>query len=414
MGWEQLNMPLLLGSKTAGRQARPFNEAEDWSWENVANQITTHGTSAGMSTLKDAQVNNFTAASTLSTTSLRLSVPLGGFATGQVLCSSDNAAVATVDQFGNVTPVSAGSCNIRVSVPGLYTRLIPITVAAAGGQSTTTLNAFVSGSLGLHLQTQANTLISGKTSPGFVTSGGHPSNLGPFPWTATSNIFNTDGVTRNSGVWTGAVDLTCIPAWYPGSTNGVLIGPETALFAGHAGTSSLEFVDNQGGVSRRPVVGSVRLQDAPYSLDEFEAGDITVAHLLSPLPSRFTPVKLAPANLRSYLPAQYGYRCCYTNQERVMCIGSIYGLDNAGDQSGAVMVQGDAALPAWGYPVRTGDSGSPVFILVNGSLVLLSQWHYSGAGPIDFDWISQINAAAAQAGSPDQVTVADFSGFPTY
>lgn len=407
-------MVSIIDSSSATRQVRDFGPAEDFTVLTPAALpfIVSPGTSPTATTLGHANVISSTGATTRTYTNIQAQIPLGGWQRSRVTYSSDNSAIATINGNGKVTPVGAGTCNITVTVPGIGTRIIPLTVTQSTGQTTVTFTSWETNSLEQHIINQVNALTAGKASPGFTVNA-----LGPFSWTPTGNIFMPDGMTRNPNVWTGSVDLTAIPVAFTGARNGFLIGPETMAFASHFGVSSARFIDNSGNAYTRTVVGSRRLDLAPYNLNPFGAGDICVAHLSSPLPAAIKPFKIAPANIRSKLASastQYGNRCIYTNQDRTLCIQAMNQIQSTSDASNILVnPDPDPALTTWSYNDRDLDSGSPTMVLVNGALVVISHSHYGQEGPIYSDWISTINQAIADCGSPDQLTLADWSAFPT-
>jgi hypothetical protein len=66
--------------------------------------------------------------------------------------------------------------------------------------------------------------------------------------------------------------------------------------------------------------------------------------------------------------------------------------------------------------VIPGDSGSPSFVIINNSAVLLTQWTYGGAGQGDEDvyYAPLINAAMTELGGGYQLTEIDLSAFPDF
>lgn len=239
-------------------------------------------------------------------------------------------------------------------------------------------------------------LLAGKTPPSFS---GSP----PFP-SSIVNIFGTNG-RHNPNIWAAGIDLTCIPR--NGSTNGVLVTPRDMIYAAHFGSSAPTFVDSGGTAHSRTTVATAVIPGT----------DILVSTLNADLPSGVRPCKLLPSNIRSYSPPPTGsltqgnrYPMVFTNQDRTLLIGGVYGYGNSVSLGPAI----SSTFSGWSYPLRQFDSGSGVFLIVNGQLGLITNWHTTSFGPVHSDNISQINAAIAANGSPHSVSTIDLSEFQTF
>lgn len=405
---------VISGQATTGRKTRDLLASEDSSIATPTVIVTSAPASSVTQTVKDANFTINTTATTLTTTDVNVTVPSGGYSTGPVTYASSNTAVATIDSSGNLTPVSAGTTMITVTIPGLNNRLVTLPVIQAGGLATTTLNYFVSGSLGAHLVSQIEPpggLIGSQTPPPGLPSLQPP----PAPSGTNVNVYNPALTARNSGVWTGTLGLTCIPH----RIEGVLLASDIVAFASHVGTppTTIDFVGNSGTVYSANLSGTTY----PIVSPSGDGADITIAHLTSiPCPTGdVTPVALMPANFRSYLPQpQYGYPVVFTNQDKTLLIADNTGyfLPNGVVASAMVTQSMDSVRKNWWYEIRVGDSGNPVFQVVKGALVLVSLWHFRvpDSGPVYADNISQINTAIAATGSTSTVSTASLSGFTSY
>ena len=327
-------------------------------------------------------------------------VPFANLAT----FSSDDESIATNDFDGTIFPVAAGTCNIGVTLSGLGTRFFPVTVAAGTYHS---LKNFVDGSLGAHLVAQIATRLTGLTPPNFTGEGP------PYVWQSVVNFMGNvaEGqqfAERNNSTWLGAVDSTCIAFAAAGDKNGVLVTPRDMLLNAHSFGGDAEsmvgyqpvFIDNDGNtVSRTVAAGAI-----------VDGTDIAVGTLDSDLPLSITSVTMLPADFRDFLPQpQYLYPCVVTNQDHVLLITGVFStvdVSGEGTWSDSYAVSnnygggGGGVSPefaAFYYKTPRGnDSGSPFFMLIDGSLILLSTWHgygNGGIGPILADSIDAINAA---------------------
>ena len=392
------------GQATSGRVIRDLLASEDSTIVLPMPPVMFVTSPAGSATIKDAMIS--WPETTLTTTDVHVTVPSGGYSTGPVTYASSNTGVATIDSSGNVTPVSAGTTLITVTIPGLNNRLVMLNVVQAGGPTEAVPDGIVSGSLGAHLVAQVTALIGTQMPPPGLPS------VDPPPAFSLLNIYNIPSGTRNSGVWTGSLDLTCIPQ----SGEGILLAPDIVAFAAHVGTppSSITFVDNSSVTN----VASVLSPYYDLSSPSGDGADIRIARLGSSMPSSITPVNLMPYNFRSYLPQpQYGYPVLFTNQDKTLLIADNTGYFRPGGVPSAMVTQSvDSVRKNWWYEIRVGDSGNPIFQVINGALVLVSLWHFKvpDSGPIYADNISQIDAAITAVGSTSTVATASLSGFTTY
>jgi hypothetical protein len=384
-------------STAAAQTVRGQNSAEDFSTSLLPKTITVSGSSSGTNTVQDTTFNTFTAATTHTLSDVLSTVPLGGRASGPATYASLDTSKFTIDANGVTTYVGAGSGDVLVSVQGLLPKRFALTTSSQGGQASSTFLSFVPGSLGKHLVDSVAALLSGLTLPNLV---GTP----PFAWSAVINVKNSAGTARNTSVWTGSADLTCLP--WDGA--GALVSPRDLLTAAHLGTpaigSTYNFVDNSN-VFHTATIAAQRIIASPSG----DGADIRVITFAADLPSSITPIKVMPANFRSYIP-QTAYPCWMANQDNTILTGDLVG-DNPKIIIGKSL---DATRSQLWYSVRNGDSGHPAGMIVNGQLVLLTQWHYVGQGPIDSDNITQINAAMSANGSSHTLSTADLSGFNSY
>jgi len=309
---------VISGQAISGRKTRDLLASEDSTISMPATYVDISASSV-TETVEDANFTISTAAATLNTYDVNVTVPSGGYSTGPVTYASSNTAVATVDSDGNVTPVSAGTTVITVTIPGLNNRVVTLPVIQLGGVVTTTLNYFVSGSLGAYLVSEISDLIGSQTPPPGLPSLQPP----PAPSGTNVNIYNPGLTARNSGVWTGTLDLTCIPL----GGEGVLLAPDIVAFATHVGTppTSMTFVGRSNTLYAVSISSTTYIIPSPSG----DGADIRIGRLTStPLPtSDVSPVALLPWNFRSYLPQpQYGYPVVFTNQDKTLLIAGQHQL----------------------------------------------------------------------------------------
>lgn len=363
----------LNGHALTGRVCRDRTVSEDMSVTAKPKSIVHSGNTA-TSTNKDASITTTTAASTTLLADVQVTVPL---AASTPVFTSSNLSVATVDQSGIVTPVGNGSTNISVVSSGLTSSIVPITVSTQGGQTVVTLNNFVAGSLALAACSAIDSAISGKT-----------------PSDSTQLISSTSSFLRAAGV-----DLSFIAI----GGNAALVSPTHILQAAHFGNGAVSFTDSSGAVYSRSVVSAAAISGT----------DISVGTLNAALPSNVQPVKLLPANFRSYLPnVPYGVACAYATQDKKIFVGS-WVADTFGQDLRVGAPMSTSARYPWEQNLRGGDSGSPCFLVIGTTPVLLTNWHTGnavGGGPIHSDYIAAINAAMGT----ESLSTINLASYPTY
>jgi hypothetical protein len=398
------------GKYTTGRRSRDFLPAENWSYTTPSKTITISGTSTGPAASNDANVTTTTSATVQTLADVLPNIPLSTYVTGQATFGSSNAGVATVNSVGVVTPVSAGTTNITVSVPGLSTRSIPITVVQTGGQTTTTFVSFVSGSLAYAIATTADSAISGK----IAGSGGYHAPGSGVILGANQSLFsayNPSGsfFTRNSSLFESA-DFTCLAASYAGGSyfGGTLISPQHFITANHnllngnaAGT--LQFVDNSNNASTNTVTAN--------NFVNISGADIAVVKLDQPVASGITFAKFLPSNYALYLPGlQYGIPAVTANQFKTLSICEWYQVTGSAP---AITIRQPLAgtRSGWYSPAVTNDSSSPLFLIIGGQTIVLSCWYTANTGPSYADYLTQIAAAMTTLGGGYSPTTVNLSGY---
>lgn len=305
--------------------------------------------------------------------------------------------IATVDQVGQVTYVSDGNAIIVVNTPFLA-RNIKVPVNQEVGAMALEVGDRVEGSLARHCVDQINAVISGRT---FATNGPMYTNLS----TRTRNA--------NHALTLAGVDVTCIDAEKP---NACLIAPQYGLQAEHYKDGTDVYVELDGTVHTRTVIGRVDI--GPANASDFYATDLSVVKYDSPLPAGVTPVKFVPADIDNYLPAIDSVNhvhCIATDQEKKMLINELISLTSS---RASYRTPNESPRDEWGESLIVGDSGSPGFLLVNGELAYLTLWTFGGggAGPNISANLTEIQNAidTLEGGAGVNIETVDLSGFVDY
>ena len=247
--------------------------------------------------------------------------------------------------------------------------------------------------------------------------------------------YNATNFLRDTNFFAADVDLTCASAWnsyrYTNSAGavhnamgnyhaGTAITPQHIAYAAHwicpTGTA-FRFVDATNGIHDRMLVDQRILPN-----------DIAIGLLDTPLGSEVAPAKILPADGLSYLRGRYGQRgapgirlMCLDQWERAIPLRSsimenitmLWPVD-AG-------FSGDPDLPYYREEAIGGDSGNPVFLLIQDfagawQVVLFSTYRSPRSGPFIPGNRSAIEAAMADMGNSvyTNLTAVDLTGWTNY
>ena len=215
---------------------------------------------------------------------------------------------------------------------------------------------------------------------------------------------STSTYTRNANCWITA-DKTAWPVWNSRSatqsTCGSLISPRHIVLANHTGMQvgdSLRFLTNADAVITRTI-----------SAIQNVASDLNVALLNADLPNTISFCKVLPPDFAKFNinPTQIivgnQFSRLLVNDWTTLSSGQVIHI--ASTASSLVPVTGT---------IISGDSGSPAFILLNGSLVLLGTHFGSSNFPLISNWYTEVNAAMTSLGGGYQLTPVDLSGYASY
>jgi hypothetical protein len=278
-----------------------------------------------------------------------------------------------------------------------------------------TFSHFVQGSAAENAALNVDTRIAGRN---FATSGKMYSVYQP-----------PDYFVRNPNFWAASVDLTCLAAYnsygWGGEGGpqraGTLVSPRHFLCATHflipVGTR-MYFVKQGGKVAVRTVTDYRTL-----------GPDITVGVLDSDVPAGINFAKILPFNSynfrkKLYAPELYEAQVypwpvpvLNCNQFREGLVADVETWGPAGiNYVCSNRPPTDPQRQLFYKDVIVGDSGSPSFVIINNTAVLLTQWTYGGAGQGDEDvyYAPLINAAMTQLGGGYQLTEIDLTAFPDF
>lgn len=312
---------------------------------------------------------------------------------------------------------SNGYAVVRATSPSGFSALASVSVSSVASGTIDVFGEWVAGSFAKHSVGQfVSRAVAGKTTAMFASKTHSP----------------TPSYTRNQSSYLYDVDMSCISPWNSVGGQqraGTLITPRHALFATHFPISvgaTVRFVrqlPNDAG--QLPYVD--RVVESVQSVHD----DLQIARLSADVP--YAIAKVMPSNTlakisqvqpgRSAIAGQPRMPLVAATQDKTVVMVSLGGLSTwlrVASVLYGINVDGSQSLEysdSLRQGIREGDSGSPLFFLVNGELALAGIFYSSSSGASIGTQANHdnINGAISALGpSGHQLTPVDLSGFTTY
>jgi hypothetical protein len=307
---------------------------------------------------------------------------------------SANTSIATVASNGSITTVGSG-------VVDIFCRAFKTSKKVAHNarfQNPTTVETFLNyldGTLGSHSTAVLDSLIN---------AGGQTA-----LFSEKNNQTNT--YARNAACWASSLDWSGVSPTNSAEAfkrGGTLISPRHLVWANHFNIpngTTLTFVNNANEVFTKTVINSLRIG----------ATDIRVGVLNSDVDQSVTYYAVLPADYRDYLVSVLltYLPLITTDQEQKALCRELINVGASG-QSWAHRAAQTGNRADYTENLVVGDSGQPLFMLINGQLVLLGSHYSAGAVPQLANYTTEINAAMTTLGGGYQLTTADLSAFTNF
>lgn len=367
-------------------------------------RVTSAGSTSD-STINDRVVTTETSAATITDYQVNVLQNNPNIFYATTVTSSNTGVLTDMGNDYVASGVTAGTATLTATAD-LNSSIFSVKsapVSVVGSTSTSYLKEYVSGSLAKNCSDNIDNAISGKT----------PSTAKPI--FSTQN-HSTATYTRNTNCWAGIWDLTPISPWNSTGANtraGTLISPRHIIFAAHyqiSAGATVRFVDASNNVVTRTMTNKLTHPSySPYY------PDITVGILDSDVPAGIGFAKILPQNWATYLPSlssTYSLPALVLDQEEKALISELYSLG----ASAGFKTPIDSTRLGFFESIISGDSGNPSFLIINGTLVLLTVWTFGGAGS-GTNILSEktaINTMMSTLGGGYSLTEVSLSGFNTY
>lgn len=220
---------------------------------------------------------------------------------------------------------------------------------------------------------------------------------------------------RSIKCWAHNLDLTAISPWNSlGHTRkaGTLISPRHALWARHYSikvNTTLRFVDKNNNVVDRRIV---KTNSVPTHGHAFLRGyDIVIGELDQDVPASISFAKVLPRNLTTIRPGRVYIPVFDTDFEEKALVAD-FSYESSNMVSLRTPLHSSIRYQYFETKI-VGDSGNPVFLVLDGEIVLLFVFTYGGSGSgtsITYHY-DAINNIMKQSGTGYQMTEVDLNKY---
>jgi hypothetical protein len=295
--------------------------------------------------------------------------------------------------------VGSGSAQLTMST-ATSTYRTNVTTGTSTGQTVDVWVSNVSGTLRAEVDSEIDTRITGET----------PSTAIPL-WTTRTP--STQTYVRNLGCWGADIDLTPHAAYnsvtwdyQPGIGGITLISPRHVIGAAHTGLPNVgatyHFVSADNVVCSRTVTAAVNIGTT----------DVRIGVLSSDVDAGISFCRVLPAAWAAKLPTLSTRQIAaarITRQQKLV----VHELHSLGDVVSMHQPR-SSTRSSFFIEAENGDSGSPLFLVIDGKPVLLTTLYSSSTGPSIISHRAAINAAMTALGGGYQLSDVNLSAFTTF
>lgn len=321
----------------------------------------------------------------------------------------EGVSLSTLDATGELNEnhlarVSDGQCRVLASHP-LISRVYSYDMTQEDPYEYNTLVSFASGSLAKHIYDGMLALIGAHTAD-------------------DKSLFSLQNhtapsYTRNVNCWAAPLNLTGMSPWNSrgsATRSGCAITPRHIILAKHyplSASDTIRFVAADNSVVTRTIADTTLLAESAY-LEK----DTQVCLLDSDLPASITPFKFLPADVDDYLPALDHWNLpalAFDSQEYALCVETFAKYWTISPITAGQFTQPTTnPFLTMSESIVDGDSGNPIFLVVNNAPVLLSHWTHANGGPKYHTFLDLLASALTTLGGGHSLQTVDLSSFTDY
>ena len=223
------------------------------------------------------------------------------------------------------------------------------------------------------------------------------------------------GAARTSTFWAKGIDVTAVSVWNNrgfGASADFRMRGATAVTRRHimmakhfplSVSDKLWFVTADG----------TWIQRTMSRIASDGSKDISVGLLDAELPSTITPVKVVPSDFETYFDRDSGGQIDSNSRPIVMGFdhekkGLLFQLSRASNAANNVTYFDGSLVPSpydeMAEDLESGDSGNPLFIIIDGEPVLITSFYTTETSPAYNKYISTINALIASVDSSEGIS----------
>jgi len=222
--------------------------------------------------------------------------------------------------------------------------------------------------------------------------------------------------SRNDDFWGKDIDFTAVSVWNNrgyGASSDFRMRGATAVTSRHIVMAKHFALSVDDGISFVRADGTW-VHSNVIRVASDGSTDIAVALLDAPLPSTIKPVKVVPSDFESYFDRDAVGNI--VSNGRPICVGFdhekkglFFSVTKAGAGAAKVIAYIDGSLVPAPYDeiaedLASGDSGNPLFIIVDGEPVLITSWYTTSTSPAYNSYISTINGLIASVDSAQGIS----------
>jgi hypothetical protein len=423
------NYPINCGSPTTNFNSRRFNKTKiseiPYNIDITSDLVELAGNSSGSQTFKDRVYSYKASASFKSKYLLSITEKNINNTASTISLTTDSSSISLVktsDTLWVCNYVSDGMAKIVATNSLGVKRILNVQSFSTNSSYAYSFTNYATGSLAQHLVQILSRLNNNPSLPIFSTQ--NPA---------------TQEYIRNSNCWVNDIDFTSKGVWNTSGgfgMGGCLLTRKHMIFTSHSNYfpsvgSQIHFAEKSAATNQKEPIYIGTVVNVSNSI----SGDKRLIRLSSDVPSVISPAKILPSNFSSYFPNQrIGDNCNCVSGDGDLSIPAVWIDQNNVARLRLISINRDdsfyqksstayASYSQYAPSAVAGDSGSPIYLIINGSAVFLSnhtgpEFGYCLIRHQDeypyYSIIQQIKNQITAWGDSHTISTVDLSSFNSY